>query len=107
MASAFTQISQVPNRDYIVVSDQLSQGAPVNGQQLSPEGRMLRNKQFKYWIYNYGDKSEVLYDIVNDPGEMVNLIDDPKYKSALKNCRAQLFSWATEYKDPFIKYLVN
>ena len=107
LASAFTQISQVPNRDYIVVSDQLSQGAPVNGQQLSPEGRMLRNKQFKYWIYNYGDKSEVLYDIVNDPGEMVNLIDDPKYKSALKNCRAQLFSWATEYKDPFIKYLVN
>ena len=51
--------------------------------------------------------SEELYDIVNDPGEMVNLINDPKYTSALKNCRAQLFSWAKEYKDPFIKYLVN
>jgi len=107
LASAFTQISQVPNRDYIVVSDKLSQGAPMNGQPLNPEGRMLRNKQFKYWIYNYGEKSEVLYDIVNDPGEMVNLIDDPKYTSALKNCRAQLLSWAKEYKDPFIKYLVN
>ncbi len=107
LASAFAQISQVPNRDYIVVSDKLSQGAHVNGQQLNPEGRMLRNKQFKYWIYNYGTQSEVLYDIVNDPGEMVNLIDDPKYTSALKNCRAQLFSWATEYKDPFIKYLVK
>jgi choline-sulfatase len=107
LASAFTQIDQVPNRDYIVVSDKLSQGAPVNGQQLSPEGRMLRNKQFKYWIYNYGKESEVLYDIVNDPGEMVNLINDPNYTTALKNCRAQLFSWAKEYKDPFIKYLVN
>jgi hypothetical protein len=52
-------------------------------------------------------QSEVLYDIVNDPGEMVNLIKDPKYVSALKNCRAQLFSWANEYKDPFIKYLVK
>jgi len=38
---------------------------------------------------------------------MVNLINDPNYINALKNCRAQLLSWATEYKDPFIKFLVK
>jgi hypothetical protein len=38
---------------------------------------------------------------------MINLIDDPNYTSALKNCRAQLLSWAKENKDPFIKFLVK
>jgi arylsulfatase A-like enzyme len=107
LAKAFTAIQQLPNRDFVVVADKLSQGAPVNGVKINPEGRMLRNKQFKYWIYNHESKSEVLYDIVNDPGEMINLIDDPNYTSALKNCRAQLLSWAKENKDPFIKFLVK
>lgn len=107
LAKAFTAMNQLPNRDYVVVADQLSQGEPVNGIKISPEGRMLRNKQFKYWIYNHESKSEVLYDIVNDPGEMVNLIDDPNYASALKNCRTQLLSWAKENKDYFVKFLVK
>jgi choline-sulfatase len=107
LAKAFTAMNQLPNRDYVVVADQLSQGEPVNGIKISPEGRMLRNKQFKYWIYNHESKSEVLYDIVNDPGEMVNLIDDPNYASALKNCRTQLLSWAKENKDAFVKFLVK
>ena len=107
MVKAFTQMNQLPNRDYIVVADKISQGEPINGIKINPEGRMLRNKQFKYWIYDYGTDSEVLYDIVNDPGEMVNLIDDPNYASALKNCRAQLLTWAKENKDPFIKFLVK
>lgn len=105
LAKAFYQLSQLPNREYIVVADKISQGEPINGVKINPEGRMLRNKQFKYWIYNYGNKSEVLYDIVNDPGEKVNLIDDPNYNNALKNCRAQLLNWAKENNDPFIKYL--
>jgi hypothetical protein len=72
-----------------------------------PEGRMIRNQQFKYWIYNEGMQRETLYDIKNDPYELVNLANDPKYQTALKDCRAQLMEWAVKNKDPYINNLVK
>jgi choline-sulfatase len=94
-------------RDYLVVSDHLIQGAVVDGQKPEPEGRMLRNKQFKYWIYNEGKQRETLYDIKNDPGEMVNVASDPKYKAELEKCRKQLYKWAVKTNDAYIKFLVK
>ncbi len=94
-------------REYLVVSDQFIINADANGQKLEPEGRMLRNKQFKYWIYNEGKQRETLYDLKNDPGEMVNLANDPKYKAELEKCRKQLYEWATKTNDGYIKYLVK
>jgi hypothetical protein len=35
-------------------------------------------------------KRETLYDLKNDPGEMVNLATDPKFKGDLDNCRIEL-----------------
>jgi len=90
-----------------VVSDHLVQGAAVNGKIPMPEGRMIRNQQFKYWIYNEGMQRETLYDIKNDPYELVNLANDPKYQTALKDCRAQLMEWAVKNKDPYINNLVK
>jgi arylsulfatase A-like enzyme len=95
------------DRKYIVVSDKPIQGDPVNGYKPQPEGRMLRNKNFKYWIYNEGKQRETLYDLENDPGEMVNLAQDPKFKKELENCRKELAEWAEKYKDPFLKYLIK
>ncbi len=94
-------------REYVVVSDRFDQGAPVNGLVPKPEGRMLRDSRFKYWIYDEGDKRETLYDLKNDPGEMVNVAGDPKYKSELENCRKELTEWAKKYNDPFMKYLIT
>jgi arylsulfatase A-like enzyme len=94
-------------RDYVVVSDHIIQGVGVEGKDLKPEGRMLRNGQFKYWIYNEGEEKETLYDLKNDPGEMVNLVSNPKYKKALQTCRTQLMEWATKNKDPYIKNLIK
>jgi choline-sulfatase len=68
---------------------------------------MLRNGQFKYWIYNEGEEKETLYDLKNDPGEMVNLAKNPNYKAALQTCRTQLMEWATKNKDPYIKNLIK
>lgn len=93
-------------RPFVVVEDKLAQGEPINGTKPIPEGRMLRNNRFKYWIYDIGQQRETLYDLQNDPGEMVNVASDPKYKTELINCRKQLFGWASEYKDPFIKNLI-
>jgi choline-sulfatase len=97
----------LPERKYIVVSDHLVQGEAVNGQKPTPEGRMLRNKQFKYWIYNEGNQKETLYDLQNDPGEMNNLVNDPKFSKELKNCRSQLLEWAKKYNDPYSKFMVE
>jgi arylsulfatase A-like enzyme len=91
----------------VVVSDHLIQGVAVDGNKPEPEGRMLRNKRFKYWIYNEGTQRETLYDIQHDPGEMVNLAGDPKFQEELKKCRGQLFEWALRYNDPYQKYLVK
>ena len=94
-------------RKYVVVSDHLVQGEAVNGQKPEPEGRMLRNTQFKYWIYNEGNQKETLYDLKNDPGEMNNLVSDPKFSNELKNCRSQLLEWAIKNNDPYLKFMVK
>jgi choline-sulfatase len=94
-------------RKYLVVSDLLEQGEAVDGKTPKPEGRMLRNKQFKYWIYNEGNQKESLYNLQNDPGEMVNLASDPKFSNELKNCRSQLLEWAKKNNDPFQKFMVK
>ena len=94
-------------RDYIVVSDRLIQGDTIDGYKPVPEGRMLRNKRFKYWILNEGKQRETLYDLQNDPGEMINVAGDPKFRNDLDNCRKELTLWAEKYKDPYIQYLVK
>jgi len=39
---------------------------------------------------NYGDQGEVLYDMVKDPGQYSNLIDNPDYTETIKKAREQL-----------------
>lgn len=94
-------------RDYIVVSDRLIQGESVNGHKPEPEGRMLRNNRFKYWIMTEGTERETLYDLKNDPGEMINLAGDIKYRKDLENCRKELIMWAEKYNDPYLQYLIK
>ena len=94
-------------REYIVVSDRLIQGDTVNRYKPEPEGRMLRNTRFKYWILSEGKQRETLYDLVNDPGEMVNIAGDPQYSADLENCRKELKEWAEKYRDPYIRYLIK
>lgn len=107
LKNLITNNSTTPERKYLVVSDLLDQGEAVDGKKPKPEGRMLRNKQFKYWIYNEGNQKETLYNLQNDPGEMVNLAGDPKFSNELKNCRSQLLEWAKKNNDPFQKFMVK
>ena len=107
LKNLITNNSTTPERKYLVVSDLLDQGEAVDGKKPTPEGRMLRNKQFKYWIYNEGNQKETLYNLQNDPGEMVNLASDPKFSNELKKCRSQLLEWAIKNSDPFQKFMVK
>jgi arylsulfatase A-like enzyme len=94
-------------RDYVVVSDHIIQGAGVDGKDLKPEGRMLRNGQYKYWIYDEGTTRESLFDLKNDPGEMINLVNDIRHAKALQECRIQLTEWAKKNNDPYLTKLIK
>ena len=55
--------------------------------------------------YIHRPKGE-LYDLENDPHEVVNVADNPQYKDVLDNLRARLRKWQEDTNDPWIvKYI--
>jgi len=57
--------------------------------------RHIKNKGYAIrsatWTYmNYGDQGEVLYDMVKDPEQYTNLIDNPDYAETINKAREQL-----------------
>ncbi|WP_461207368.1 sulfatase family protein [Clostridium sp. DL1XJH146] len=48
----------------------------------------VRTKEFKYYIDNNGD--EILYNLIEDPNELINIIYYDKYKDILSNMRRRL-----------------
>ena len=55
--------------------------------------RMIRSPKFKYCVTNSADKDESLIDMENDPGEMTNLVNDPKFRNVLATHREFLKEW--------------
>lgn len=48
--------------------------------------------------------SDELYDLQNDPGEIVNLIDDPQHESIRNSLHSALLDHMNETRDPFRGY---
>ena len=84
---------------YVVSETLLATGTDVTGW----AGRMLRTPDYKYVVYNHGDPREQLTDMINDPGEMVNLAVDENYKSILDHHRQLLQEWCESTDDDFLK----
>ena len=61
--------------------------------------RMVRTREWKYVLRNKPWFNE-LYDLVNDPGETKNLIDDPSRRAVVKELSDRLHEWFTRYSDP-------
>jgi len=74
-------------REHIVVYDEYG---PV---------RMIRTKEFKY-VHRYPYGPHELYDLVNDPDERVNLVDDNGKREIVSSLRAMLEEWFIQYTDP-------
>ena len=55
--------------------------------------RMIRSERFKYCVYESPGSKESLVDMENDPGEMRNLVDDPKFRDVLVAHRRLLAEW--------------
>ncbi len=76
----------------------LAEGTPVDGWRryvVSENGwfRMIRSPKFKYSVDGSADKYESLIDMENDPGEMKNLVDEPKFRNVLVAHREFLKEW--------------
>ncbi|WP_136608609.1 sulfatase-like hydrolase/transferase [Paenibacillus dokdonensis] len=61
--------------------------------------RMIRTRDWKYvQRYPYGPNE--LYDLVKDPGELTNLVDEPSVQEQRAVMKAQLERWFVRYADP-------
>ena len=61
--------------------------------------RMLRTQDFKYNRYiRYGEE---LYDLKNDPHELANLAQDPKYARTKREMSQALDQWIKQNQDTF------
>ena len=89
-------------RPYVVVSDRLIQGAPIEGRLPTPDGRMLRGQRYKYCAYSEGKLRESLVDVEKDPGEMTNLAVDKRFSKILIEHRAMLAEWCAKTHDSFV-----
>jgi len=55
---------------------------------------MIRSQRYKYCAFDDPDSKESLVDMENDPGEMRNLVDDPKFQEVLAEHRSLLAAWS-------------
>jgi iduronate 2-sulfatase len=63
---------------------------------IKDKGAGIRSSEWAYM--NFGDNGEVLYDMVKDPHQYTNVIDDPKYAEIARTARIQLENRLEEAK---------
>jgi len=64
------------------------------------EWRALRDKQYTYAIYRV-DKGELLFDNLNDPYQMTNLVSDPAHLETLERFRKMMRDKMESLNDTF------
>lgn len=89
-------------RKYVACSTHFVQDRNPDGTPIDMKGRMIRTDQFKYYIFDEGKQPEMLIDMLNDPGEMVNLVGNKKYKNVLVEHRKLLKQYKKETGDNFV-----
>jgi len=78
-----------PDRTYVV--------SEINQAKL--KGRMVVTQDFKYILFDGGANPEQLFDLVNDPGEMQPVTDNPEYREQLLAHRDMLVEWHDRIGD--------
>jgi arylsulfatase A-like enzyme len=92
-------------RDHIIVENDLRAWQVIDTPRM--EGRMVVTERYKYCIYSKGTRRESLVDLKNDPGETMNVADDPAYRKILENHREILRNFGIRYNDPLVPKLLN
>lgn len=63
--------------------------------------RGIRTQRFTYARWQVPDQQRWLFDRAEDPYEMRNVIDDPKYRDVAAECEERLQQWLKDTGDPF------
>lgn len=87
-----TGAANPPQRDFVI-------GQYYSKQQWVNPIRMIRTAEFKY--NKYIDHGEELYDLINDPEELVNLAGDAKRADTQRALATDLDRWIRDHDDPF------
>ncbi|GGK48044.1 MULTISPECIES: sulfatase family protein [Flavobacteriaceae] len=82
------------NRDYVVVETKFD-GKYAFGTM----GRAVIGNRYKYILYNWGKNREQLFDLKNDPFELVNLATSKKHIKTLDKFREYLYQWCKSTDD--------
>ncbi|MEQ9437423.1 MAG: sulfatase-like hydrolase/transferase [Cyclobacteriaceae bacterium] len=82
-------------RDYLVVE------LADDKEDSTRHGRMIRDKRYKYNLYNQGEHHEQLFDLWNDPGEMQNLAEEPQYRPIKLKMKEALDQWMQQTNDDY------
>ena len=77
----------MPGEEQVVVYDEYG---PV---------RMMRTRDWKY-VHRSAYGPHELYDLLNDPGEERNQVDEPAHAGTVQAMRAALHDWFLGYADP-------
>ncbi len=95
-------------REEVVIGNHMSQGGLVEELGFVPitEGRMVRTDRYKYCVYLHGERRESLVDLLNDPGEMVDLAADPGYHEVVLKHRERLRRFGERHGDTLVETLL-
>ncbi len=94
-------------RDEVVIGNHMSQGGLLEeGFVPITEGRMARTDRYKYCVYLHGERRESLVNLIDDPGELVDLAADPAYREIVLEHRERLRRFGEKYNDPLVEQLL-
>jgi arylsulfatase A-like enzyme len=79
----------------------------ITAQEYRPQARMLRTNRYKYIVYKSKKHREQLIDLIKDPGEMVNLAENPDYQHILEDHRKRLLNWCIKTEDSQGKEIIR
>ena len=88
-------------RRALVVETIMDIGAGPGGSAVS---RAVLTGRYKYSAYPMGRYREQLVDLQADPGEMVNLAVNARFKDELDDHRRRLRAWCEETEDEFLRF---
>jgi choline-sulfatase len=71
----------------------------IAAETFGPESRMIRTDRYKYIAFADGERREQLFDEETDPGEIRNLVDDPRMVDVLARHRRLLEQWMAASGD--------
>ena len=90
-------------RQYVACSTHFVQDLTEDGKPIDLQGRMIRTRDFKYYIFDQGKQPEMLIDMKTDPHEMENLVGNPRYEKVLTAHRKMFAKYKNETGDTFLE----